>query len=30
MDPKFIEATRAAFPAGGKALTIGAPVLDGE
>ena len=30
MDPKFIAATKASFPAGGKTLTIGAPVLGGE
>jgi DNA helicase HerA-like ATPase len=30
MDAKFIEATKAAFPAGGKTLVIGAPVLKGE
>jgi len=30
MDPKFVEATKASFPAGGKTLTVGAPVLAGE
>ena len=30
MDPKFVAATKASFPAGGSALTIGAPVLAGE
>ena len=30
MDPKLLEAARAAFPAGAKAVTLGAPLHRGE
>jgi DNA double-strand break repair helicase HerA and related ATPase len=30
MDPKFITETKASFPTGGKTLTLGAPMRDGE
>ena len=30
MEPRFLDAVRAAFPTGGAALTLGAPVLKGE